>query len=72
MSEAVVNKKCILLLAVARSCGRPYCSPGKIRGLNHHPTHTARCDLTSVLISRQTNVLTQIQCLWKRICLNTV
>lgn len=62
MSEAVLNEKCILLRALAGSCGRPYYSLGKIRGLNHHRTHNARCDLTSVLISRQTNVLTQIQC----------
>jgi hypothetical protein len=62
MSEAVGNKKFIPIRAVAGCYGRPYCSPGKNRGLNHQPTHTARSGLTSVLISRQTNVLTQIQC----------
>jgi len=73
MSEAVLSEKCILLRAVAGSCGRPYYSPGKIRGLNHQRTHNARPDLTTVLILQQTNVLTQIQCVCGRgFCLTTV
>jgi hypothetical protein len=62
MSEYVVNEIFIVAQDLAGSCGCPYCPPGTIQP---EPTPSEHCilDLSFDLISHQTKLLPQLQCL---------